>query len=129
MTQSKFGRKSDAVFAALAETKLHPSAESLYQRLREEYPNISQNTIYRNLARFREEGTAVCVAVVNGQERFDANTVPHPHFICDRCGAVLDMDLAVDPPGLDKAAAGLTNLEVRSHELVFRGLCQDCSKS
>ena len=26
-------------------------------------------------------------------ERYDANTKSHPHFQCDRCGGVYDMDL------------------------------------
>ncbi len=126
MSTSKYDRKGGAVYAALAETKEHPSAETLFARLRAQYPNLSLNTVYRNVARFRREGNAVCVAVVDGQERYDANTAPHPHFICDRCGAVIDIDPASDPPGLNGAAESLSGMQIRSHELVFRGLCRDC---
>lgn len=123
---SKYDRKSNAVYTALYMTKEHPSAETLYGELREQYPNISLNTVYRNIARFRRDGNAVCVAVVNGQERFDANTMPHPHFVCDGCGAVIDLDLATDPPGLNDTAAELSGMTIRSHELIYRGVCPKC---
>ena len=127
MLSSKYDRKGREVYAALAETKEHPSAETLFERLRARFPNISLNTVYRNIARLRREGNAVCVAVVDGQERYDAKTEPHPHFICDRCGAVIDMDMAAEPPELDKSAEALSGMRIRCHELVFRGLCRNCA--
>lgn len=123
---TKYARKGSAVYAALAATKSHPSADSLYQELRKSYPNISRTTVYANLSRLREEGSVICVGVVNGRERYDAVTDPHPHFICSVCGAVLDVEGLPDTRQLDREAEAHNPVHVDFHELTFRGVCQSC---
>ena len=127
--ETKYARKGGAVYAALAATKLHPSADTLYRDLQTTYPNISRTTVYANLTKLREEGSVICVGVVDGRERYDANTRPHPHFICDRCGAVLDVHGLPEPPSLDRQAEEKNPIKVSYHELIFRGLCGDCADS
>ena len=124
--ESKFSRKAEAVYAALAGTKAHPSAEQLYLSLKEVYPNISKTTVYSNLAKLRDDGAVVCVAVVDGRERFDANTMAHPHFICSCCGSVLDLEGLPDVSSLPRAAEAHNAVRISSLELVFRGLCGNC---
>ncbi len=124
--ETKYTRKGSAVYAALAATRRHPSAESLYRELRETYPNISRTTVYANLARLREEGSVTCVGVVEGKERFDAVTEPHPHFICEVCGAVMDVDCLPDTRYLDPLAEKACRGRVRHQEIIFRGRCEDC---
>ena len=127
--ETKYARKGSAVYAALAATNRHPSADGLYCELRELYPNISRTTVYSNLTKLREEGSVICVGVVDGRERFDAVTTPHPHFICDRCGTVLDVEGLPEPPSLDRQAEEFNPIRVSYHELVFRGLCEACAGS
>ena len=79
--------------------------------------------MYRNLALFREEGKAMSVATVAGQERFDGRTHPHAHFICEKCGRVNDVD-AVLPETL---VTGEMPGEVRSWALTFYGICRCCA--
>ena len=124
--ETKYARKGGAVFAALAATKRHPSADGLYRELRAQYPNISRTTVYSNLTKLREDGSVVCVGVVDGRERFDAVTIPHPHFICDACGAVMDLEGMPDLETLDRTAEAANPIRVRVHEFTFRGLCADC---
>ena len=125
--ETKYARKGSAVYAALAATKLHPSADTLYRDLQKVYPSISRTTVYANLTKLREEGSVICVGVVDGRERFDANTSPHPHFICDQCGTVLDVEGLPKPPSLDRQAEEHNPIHVSYHELVFRGLCDACA--
>ena len=124
--KTKYARKGSAVYAALASTKRHPSAETLYRTLREIYPTISLTTVYANLAKLREEGSVICVGVVEGKERFDANVRPHPHLICEGCGSVTDIDGLPELGYLDRAAEERCRGRVRTHEITFRGLCQRC---
>ena len=126
--ETKYARKGSAVYAALAETKLHPSADTLYRELREVYPNISRTTVYANLTKLREEGSVISVGVVDGRERYDANTEPHPHFICDDCGAVLDVEGLPELRSLDRQAEEMNPVRVSFHELTFRGTCAACLK-
>ena len=58
-------------------------------------------------------------------ERYDANTKSHPHFQCDRCGGVYDMDLPYRAD-LDEEALAHSEHQVTRHELLFHGICAGC---
>ena len=121
-----YSRKREAILRAVRSTASHPTAEWVYQALKTEYPDLSLGTVYRNLAQFKDDGVIISVGTVNGQERFDGNVSPHTHFVCSRCGAVIDI------PG-EQADAEMTDrvaqrhcLRVESCEITMRGLCADC---
>ncbi len=121
-----YSKKREAILAALRSTDAHPTAEWIYQTLKPRFPDLSLGTVYRNLAQFREEKLAVSVGVVNGQERFDANVKPHTHFICERCGAVIDVPGVFVSGDMLTHAARRCGLQVDSCEIVLRGLCPVC---
>ena len=116
-------RKRNAILNCLMNTDTHPSAEMVHQMLQETHPDISQATVYRNLALFKKQGRITSVATVNGTERFDANIEPHVHFICSNCDAVIDIPEIPVPTQL---GADCTNCQVESCQLTFTGLCRNC---
>ena len=103
----------------------------VHEMLREEHPDISLATIYRNLALFKSQGLIQSVGTVNGSERFDADTRPHVHFICTACGAVIDLPDTAAPLSLGRTAEECTGNRTRVHQrdacqLTFTGLCRGC---
>jgi len=124
-TARKYSRKRDAILETLRGTKSHPTAEWVYARLKPVYPDLSLATVYRNLSLFRSEGQVMCVGTVNGQERFDANVTPHPHFICDVCGEVIDLELDPDFNPID-SIDNFSGGTVEYCEIVFHGKCGKC---
>ena len=78
--RENFSRKRTAILNALQETDVHPTADWVYAQLKPRYPNLSLGTVYRNLKKFCENGKAVSVGVINGQEHFDGNVKPHAHL-------------------------------------------------
>ena len=126
MKRQNFSRKRFAILEAIQNTTTHPTAEWIYQAGKPEYPDLSLGTVYRNLAKFKEEGVIVSVGVVNGQERFDADTNPHNHFICTECGSILDLKERYLPSSLHQMLSEKYGVQVNSHELTFYGVCQDC---
>ena len=120
-------RKRNAIYECLRSTQAHPSAEMVHEMLQQEHPDISLATVYRNLTYFRNNGMAVSVATVWGVERFDANTQPHVHFICDGCDAVLDLD-SIPVPALSTAVEESSGCQVSDCRLIFSGLCKNCQK-
>ena len=119
-------RKRNAILHYLQSVTDHPSAETVFTKLKQEIPDLSMGTVYRNLNLFKSQGLAVSVATVNGVERFDGNTDPHVHFICSECNAVIDlMDMEI-PKTLHKAAEGCCGGEVGDCHLSFTGVCRDC---
>ena len=124
-TVRKHSKKREAILEALRCAKDHPSAEMLYSRLKGTYPDLSLGTVYRNLAFFINDGEITSVGAVAGQERYDADTSPHAHFICRLCGRVLD----VETPALermDEAVERETGGRVLRHALSFPGECAEC---
>ena len=119
-------KKRNAILTCLQNTDTHPSAEMVHDMLHEEHPDISLATIYRNLARFKAEGTIVSVATVRGIERFDANTNPHVHFICTNCDAVIDLHQIPMPRSLDGEIAKTSGCRVEACQLTYTGLCGKC---
>lgn len=119
-------RKRNAILECLKSTNAHPSAETLFQMLQEEHPDISLATVYRNLTLFKNQGMIQSLGTVNGIERFDGNTEPHVHFICGRCDSVLDLPELDPPESLCSAAAKATGGQVSGCQLIFTGTCQNC---
>ncbi len=122
-----YSKKREAILNKLRSTKCHPTAEWLYQNLKSAYPDLSLGTVYRNLAQFKDEGLVASIGVINGQERFDANVTPHTHFVCSKCGAVIDV------PGVFRSdevirSARRMGFEVTSCEILLHGLCPKCRK-
>ena len=126
MKRQNFSRKREAILEAICSTDTHPTAEWVYHKLKPDFPDLSLGTVYRNIAKFKEDGMVSSVGVVNGQERLDGNTNPHAHFICNSCGAVLDLKREFLTEGIDSEVEKLFGLEIMYHELVFRGKCKNC---
>ncbi len=122
----RYSRKREAILQAIRGTSCHPSAEWVYRTLKPSHPDLSLGTVYRNLAFLQERGEIQSVGVVQGQERFDGVTAPHSHFVCERCGAVVD--LAPLDQDLPRAVSQQYGLTVERHELTFYGACKTCTQ-
>jgi len=115
------------IFREVAGTGDHPDIETIYKNIRKKMPTISLDTVYRTLGLFADLGLVTTVRPRGERARYDANTDVHHHFVCTRCGGMLDFD----DPALDKietpqAATALGRVESRHVEL--RGICADCLK-
>ncbi len=127
MTQpKKHFRKRDAILTCLQESKSHPSAEAIYTRLKPVIPDLSLGTVYRNLNLFKQQGLAISVATVSGVERFDGDTHPHVHFLCNGCDAVIDLETMAVPESLKEAARQSSGGQIDACSLSFTGLCREC---
>ncbi len=118
-----------AILNALQETDVHPTADWVYARLKPRYPNLSLGTVYRNLKKFCENGRAVSVGVINGQEHFDGRVDPHAHFVCKQCGAVLDVPEEFFQEEDFVRLFAKYRLQVENARVLFEGLCPQCQES
>ena len=124
----RYSKKREAIFNAIRETKCHPSADWVYQTLKPTHPDLSLGTVYRNLEFFQQHGMVRSVGVVKGQERFDATTAPHTHFVCSCCGSVNDLPRIGLDPGIERSVSEQYGFTVDRHELTFYGTCQNCNQ-
>ena len=122
----KHFKKRDAILESLRRSKAHPSAEMLFTQLKPQIPDLAMGTVYRNLTLFKEQGLVSSVATVKGVERFDGNTDPHVHFICQDCDAVIDLMEMEIPKALSQAAEAACGGNVNECQLCFTGKCRGC---
>ena len=106
----------------------HPTAEVIYQNVREVIPNISLGTVYRNLNQLADNGMILRLKGKNGAEHFDGNTEEHQHFICNECGAVEDIFLKDHEllASVNAAAEEIFDGEIYGKDIYFFGVCSKC---
>ena len=124
--KAKHFQKRDAILSCLRSTTTHPTADWIYEQLRQSDADISLATVYRNLALFKRQGLIQSVATVNGTERFDGNPLPHVHYICTGCDAVMDLEGITVPQELSSAAGECAGGTISGCQLTFSGLCSQC---
>jgi Fur family peroxide stress response transcriptional regulator len=113
------------IFREMARSDDHPDAETIRRRLRRRLPNLSLDTVYRTLRLLEEIGVASAVFSDPGRVRFDANTVPHHHFVCTKCRAVRDF-YADEVGQLQLPEEVRAWGQVTSTHLEVRGICTRC---
>lgn len=90
MAVLKNSRQRESIKRFLCSREDHPTADTVYRNIREEFPRVSLGTVYRNLSLLVELGEIQRIRT-DGADRFDARMSPHSHFICRGCGCVTDI--------------------------------------
>lgn len=129
MANLKYSRQRESIKRFLATTKEHPTADTVYRHVREEFPNISLGTVYRNLKLLTELGEAHKITAPDGGDRFDGCVQPHNHFYCTKCRQILDLDLDMSKiEKINQAASENFDGIIESSNTIFFGQCSDCIK-
>jgi Fe2+ or Zn2+ uptake regulation protein len=104
----------------------HVTADELLDAVDRQLPGISLPTIYATLELFEELGVVRRVASAGGAAVYDTRIDAHHHLVCRRCGAVWDLDAALDT---DRALAGAraAGFATEHASLTLTGLCGDCA--
>lgn len=124
MANTKHSKQRDALIAILQSTDTHPTAEWVYEKMREQFPNVSLATVYRNLKHMIEIGIARELYTDNSS-RFDANMSDHYHFVCKKCNRLID--IFPDKELCETARIKSMGFEIDRYDLSMYGLCKDCS--
>ena len=125
MKQLKYSRQRESIKSCLMSRKDHPTADAIYASIREEYPNISLGTVYRNLNLLVELGEIQKLRCGDGADHFDGDTSPHHHFICRECGCIKDLPLS-DSENINQMAQEYVDGTVDSLITYVYGVCGDC---
>lgn len=121
-----------AIVRELSGDTSHPTAQELFERLAPTMPTMSFATVYNTLGALVAAGLCAPKSFGPGAIRFDPNTEPHHHAICDRCGAVADLEstpverIERETAHPDVADVGDSGFTVRAIERIYRGVCAAC---
>jgi Fur family transcriptional regulator, peroxide stress response regulator len=118
-----------AISKAVFESERHPTAQKIYDTVRQEQPSISLATVYNVLESLAELGLVSILGLMGDDNvHYDGNVTPHLHLNCTSCHNIID----VDSPSLAKIVGEVkqkTGFELFGNRIVYYGLCPDCQKS
>ena len=126
----KFGntretRQRKVVYQTVIQSKKHPTADTIFEMVRESLPTISLGTVYRNLSVLKDQGLVTELRGADRRAHFEADLTPHAHFTCTRCGTISDIEISLAPEWENDP--GLAKHTIEEHSLDFRGVCPECN--
>ncbi len=125
MNGLKHSRQREMIKSFLMTRKDHPTADMVYMNVRQQNPNISLGTVYRNLTLLADIGEIQRLRIGDGVDHFDADTSLHYHFVCTKCGCVEDLDMdSIEE--INEAASARFDGQIDGHVTYFYGTCGNC---
>ena len=104
----------------------HPDVDAVCRGVRDRVGQVSLQAVYDSLRALHEAGLVRKIEPMGSPARYEARVGDnHHHLVCERCGAVTDVDCAVGvAPCLEPAdAAGYL---VDEADVTYWGVCPSC---
>ena len=97
------------------------------RQMRQEYPGISHNTIYRNLQEFKKLRLVEFNSGTTGlMVKLECDVHHHHHFICQRCGKV--QEITMPNFNYQQYQQQLPGAKITGHIFELYGYCADCQR-
>ncbi len=106
------------------------SAEEILHQVRQRYPGISFDTVYRTLATFRKLGLVHEVLFRDGCRRFELNLrgEHYHHLVCLKCGRARELPFC-PADCLARAREHYPDFEIADHAFTIYGYCARCREA
>jgi Fur family ferric uptake transcriptional regulator len=128
MVATRLTKQKKAILSYLKKVYTHPTAEIIYEAVKDELPKISLATVYRNLHQMALQGD-ILELEINGEFHYDGHLTAHQHAICSSCGKIIDIHNKKINNYLTKKISEIKGFVPRRANVFFEGLCEDCNKS
>lgn len=115
-----------AIMNYLMEHLTHPTVDEIYTALSPSIPTLSKTTVYNTLKLLSEQGAVQTLTIDERNTCYDADTSPHSHFLCKRCGKIYDLpcnENIKQMVGLNKDGH-----DVQEVHYYYKGICNHCMK-
>ena len=110
-----------AVYEVFKPGHVHLSVDDVLKKIKKRLPLLTEESLYRILSDFERAGFIRRVDVP-GIMRFELSARPHSHFVCLKCGKIVDIEnSSVRLPSQLKGALRLS--------ITANGLCPKCAAS
>lgn len=118
------------IYNYLFNNRIHPSAEMIYNDIKEDNPTISLATVYKTLKSLRDANLINEINIGEDSFRYDAQIEPHSHMICKKCNKIIDYYFDENHLNLlKKSISNENDFEIHSEQVYFYGICKDCKES
>ena len=117
------------VIRAIISSEDHLTPADIYEKVRNEQPNIGLTTIYRTLE-ILAQLELICELHAGGICHSYTISTPqhHHHLICSNCGIVIDFT-GYHLGKLEQSLSKQSGFRIDGHLLEFFGLCRTCQKA
>jgi len=106
----------------LLNNQCHPTADQIYNDLKNEIPTLSKTTVYNTLNSFTEANLIRVITIEDNEVRFDIVMENHGHFKCERCGTIYNFSIDIDELTADE----LSGFTIKDKNVYFKGICPEC---
>lgn len=103
----------------------HPTADQVYETVRERLPGLSKATVYRVLDTLVQMGAVRKVFHSDAVVRFDPVTERHHHMVCQLCGELMDLESRA-VPDISFPDVGTSGFQITDYSINFTGICSRC---
>ena len=110
------------VYEVLKKQCRHLTADEIFTILKDEGEKLVFATVYNSLNYLVSNGYVRKIHTPSGADCYDGNLMPHDHFICGKCGGVIDVKSI--KRNLNKVELG--NNRICSCETTYYGVCEHC---
>lgn len=114
------------IYQTLLQSKQHPTAQELFETIKDELPSLSQATVYNTLQALVRVGLIQEIGEAgDGTVHYDADLTPHVNLICTRCHRVDDF-FDVPLKSVAQQVAGQSGYQIQGARVAYYGLCPEC---
>src|SRR5213595_1080165 len=120
----KFTGKREMIIEIFCNEKRYMPAKEVMRRMEENYPNLSFDTVYRNLSLLENLGILESTEL-NGEKqyRFSCSSKEHHHHvICKKCRKTIHFDMCPMEILNDR----FEDFKITGHKFEIYGYCRDC---
>lgn len=113
-----------AVLAELQQTPGHHGADEIADRLTQRGVSIARASVYNVLDDLVRCELVMLADAGPGRALYEVAETVHHHFVCRRCGSVVDVPCAAGrQPCLE---VDLPGARIDEAQVILRGLCSEC---
>lgn len=123
-----YSKQREEIIEVLEKSYDHPTAEKIYERLKNNLSTSSRSTVYRNLCLLVNKNVIQKISVPVGPDRYDLVRDKHCHAICAKCGNVYDFKFEFDFEQLKKSVYNQTKVECNLEDFTIAGICDICKQ-
>lgn len=117
-----------AILDILFSSPDHPTADQVYEQVRQDFPMTSLATVYKTINLLKDMGELLELDINDSGKHYDgSNPHPHPHLVCTQCNAIIDLEDYTLEETMQEAQ-NQHGYQILSHRMVIFGVCPECQE-